>query len=180
MKLSRLRLAAALAAPIAFAGIAQADREPNSYAQGQDEAPPALLMYSGVDFTGEVREIYDPIYALPDIQFNDRARSIAVLSGQWEVCEHSDFTGRCVFLRYDVPDLAWFGLSRELSSARPVLEYTEAEHGLMFERDENGYIRYADDARYGYDNYSYGYGASTSIPVYHYRLFAGLSALRIL
>jgi hypothetical protein len=167
MKMFRLRLAAVLAAPIAFAGIAQADPEPYSYTQGQDEAP-ALLMYSGVDFTGEVREIYDPIYALPDIQFNDRARSIAVLSGQWEVCEHSDFTGRCVFLRYDVPDLAWFGLSRELSSVRPVLEYTEAEHGLVFTRDQNGYIRYADDERYGYDNYSYGYGASTAIQVYHY------------
>jgi len=168
MKMSRLRFAAALAVPLVLAGVAQADTEQYSYTEGQDDAPPALLMYSGVEFTGEVREIYDPIYALPEIQFNDRARSVAVLSGQWEVCEHRDFTGRCVFLRYDVPDLAWFGLSGELSSARPVMEYTEAEHGLMFTRDRNGYIRYADDARYGYDNYSYGYGASTSIQVYHY------------
>jgi hypothetical protein len=44
--------------------------------------------------------------------FNDRARSVAVLAGQWEVCQHSDFTGRCVFLRYDVPDLAWYGHGR--------------------------------------------------------------------
>jgi hypothetical protein len=107
-------------------------------------------------------------HALPNLQFNDRARSIAVLSGQWEVCQHSDFTGRCVFLRYDVPDLAWYGLAGEISSVRPVYEYTDAEHGLMFVRDENGYIRYVDDEQYGYDTYNYGYGASTSIQVYHY------------
>jgi hypothetical protein len=56
----------------------------------------------------------------------------------------------------------------EISSVRPVYEYTDAEHGLMFVRDENGYIRYVDDEQYGYDTYSYGYGASTSIQVYHY------------
>ena len=163
-----LRLLAMLAAPVAMAGGAVADTDPNDYDAGADDGPPALILYSGVNYSGEVREIYDPIYALPDLQFNDRARSIAVLSGQWEVCQHSDFTGRCVFLRYDVPDLAWYGLDGEISSVRPVYEYTDAEHGLMFVRDDNGYIRYVDNERYGYDTYSYGYGASTSIQVYHY------------
>ena len=165
-----LRLSAALAAPFALAGATQAQVQADYgyYEPGQAEEVPLLILYSGENFSGEVREIYDPIYALPDLRFNDRARSVAVLSGQWEVCEHSDFTGRCVFLRYDVPDLGWFGLSREISSVRPVYEYTEAEHGLMFVRDRNGYIRYADNARYGYDNYSYGYGVSTRIQVYHY------------
>lgn len=162
------RLLAVLAAPIAMAGGAQADTEPYDQYAGQDDGPPALILYSGANYSGEVREIYDPIHALPNLYFNDRARSIAVLAGQWEVCQHSDFTGRCVFLRYDVPDLAWYGLAGELSSVRPVYEYTDAEHGLMFVRDNNGYIRYVDDERYGYDTYSYGYGASTSIQVYHY------------
>lgn len=163
-----LRLLAVFAAPIAMAGGALADTEAYNYDPATDDEPPTLILYSGANYTGEVREIYDPIYALPNLQFNDRARSIAVLAGQWEVCQHSDFTGRCVFLRYDVPDLAWYGLAGEISSVRPVYEYTDAEHGLMFVRDENGYIRYVDDEQYGYDTYSYGYGASTSIQVYHY------------
>ncbi len=163
-----LRFLAVLAAPIAMVGGAQAGTEPYDQYAGQDEEPPALILYSGAEYSGEMREIYDPIHALPNLHFNDRARSIAVLSGQWEVCQHSDFTGRCVFLRYDVPDLAWYGLSGEISSVRPVYEYTDAEHGLMFVRDDNGYIRYVDDERYGDDTYSYGYGASTSIQVYHY------------
>lgn len=162
------RLLAVLAVPIAMAGGAVAQTEPNEYGAGQDDGPPTLILYSGADYSGEVREIYDPIHALPNLHFNDRARSIAVLSGQWEVCQHSNFTGRCVFLRYDVPDLAWYGLAGEISSVRPVYEYTDAEHGLMFVRDENGNIRYVDDERYGHDTYSYGYGASTSIRVYHY------------
>ncbi|MGB2178268.1 MAG: beta/gamma crystallin-related protein, partial [Hyphomonas sp.] len=163
-----LRLLAVFAAPIAMAGAASADTEAYSYDPATDDGPPTLILYSGANYSGEVREIYDPIHALPNLQFNDRARSIAVLSGQWEVCQHSDFTGRCVFLRYDVPDLAWYGLAGEISSVRPVYEYTDAEHGLMFVRDENGYIRYVDDEQYGYDTYNYGYGASTSIQVYHY------------
>ena len=162
------RLVAALAAPLALAGAAHADNEQYSYDPSYQEGPPALILYSGPNFSGEAREIYDPIYALPQLTFNDRASSVAVLSGQWEVCEHSDFTGRCVFLRYDVPDLAWYGLSNRVSSVRPVYEYTEAEHGLMFIRDRNGYIRYVDNERYGYDSYRYGYGVTTGIEVYHY------------
>jgi hypothetical protein len=163
-----LRLLAMLAAPIAMAAGVQAQTETYDYDPATDDGPPTLILYSGANYSGEAREIYDPVYALPNLQFNDRARSIAVLSGQWEVCQHSDFTGRCVFLRYDVPDLAWYGMDAEISSVRPVYEYTDAEHGLMFVRDENGYIRYVDDEQYGYDTYSYGYGASTSIQVYHY------------
>lgn len=162
------RLSAVLALPFMATAVAQADYGQHDPAYDGQEGPPALILYSGENFTGEVREIYDPIYALPDLAFNDRARSVAVLGGQWEVCEHSDFTGRCLFLRYDVPDLGWFGMERNVSSVRPVLEYTEAEHGLMFVRDRNGYIRYVDNERYGYDNYSYGYGVSTGIQVYHY------------
>ncbi|MEZ5998519.1 MAG: beta/gamma crystallin-related protein [Hyphomonas sp.] len=167
-----LRLSAALIAPALMAGAAHAEygyEDPAYQAYGADnQGEAALILYRGENFTGEAREIYDPIYALPDLAFNDRARSVAVLAGQWEICEHSDFTGRCVFLRYDVPDLSWYGLSRQASSVRPVYEYTEAEHGLMFTRDRNGYIRYADNERYGYDDYRYGYGVSTGISVYHY------------
>lgn len=156
-----LRLGALIAFLFATAGVAAAQ-----YDDVQDEA--ALILFGGENYTGPAVNVFDPIHSLPDIQFNDRARSVAVLSGAWELCEHSDFTGRCVFLREDVPDLRYFGLDGEVSSVRPIYEYTDAENGLMFVRDEHGYIRYADDAQYGYDNYSHGYGATTRVEVYHY------------
>ena len=156
-----LRLGAIITTPLLLAGAASAQ-----YDAPQDEA--ALILFSGPDYSGEAVNIFDPIHALPDIRFNDRARSVAVLSGAWEICEHSDFTGRCVLLREDVPDLRYFDLDGDVSSVRPIYEYTDAAHGLMFVRDSGGYIRYADATRYGQDDYDYGYGRSTRIEVYHY------------
>ena len=156
-----LRLGALIAVPLVAAGAAAAQ-----YDAPQDEA--ALILFSGPNYTGDAVNIFDPIHALPDIRFNDRARSVAVLSGAWEICEHSDFTGRCVFLRDDVSDLRYYDLGGDVSSVRPIYEYTDAEHGLMFVRDERGYIRYADAVRYGHDDYDYGYARTTRVEVYHY------------
>jgi uncharacterized protein YcfJ len=53
--------------------------------------------------------------------FNDRASSVVVLGGRWEVCQDAGFSGRCVVLkpgRY--ASLANMNLNDRLSSARPV------------------------------------------------------------
>jgi uncharacterized protein YcfJ len=53
--------------------------------------------------------------------FNDRASSAVVERGEWEVCEHAYFRGRCVTLRPgQYPSLGAFDLSNRISSARPV------------------------------------------------------------
>jgi hypothetical protein len=67
-----------------------------------------------------------------------------------------------------VSDLGWFGLNGRITSVRPIFEYTEASHGLMFSRDKYGYIRYADDEIYGYDNWERGYASSWGISSYHF------------
>ena len=55
-------------------------------------------------------------------------------------------------------DLRRIGLDRRITSARPIYEYTDAHHALLFERDRSGYIRYAD--HYGYDDRDYRYSES--------------------
>lgn len=132
------------------------------------QPPAAIALFSSQNYRGDVREAFDPFASMHDLAFNDRARSVAVLAGQWELCEHADFTGRCVFIREDVPDLGWFDLNGRVSSIRPIFEYTEAQHGLMFTRDNNGYIRYAHNQSYGYDTWNYGYSSSVRISVQHY------------
>lgn len=143
-----------------------------AFAQGgyyDDYQPPAAIaLFSSQNYQGDVREAFDPFGSMHDLAFNDRARSVAVLAGQWELCEHSDFTGRCVFIREDVPDLGWFDLNGRVSSIRPIFEYTEAQHGLMFTRDNNGYIRYAHNQSYGYDTWNYGYSSTVRVSVQHY------------
>jgi uncharacterized protein YcfJ len=53
--------------------------------------------------------------------FNDRASSVVVQRGQWEVCEDADYQGRCVVLREgQYPSLASVGMNNVISSARPV------------------------------------------------------------
>lgn len=51
--------------------------------------------------------------------FNDRASSVVVDRGRWEVCEHAHFEGRCTLLRRgQYPSLAAMGLNDRVSSVR--------------------------------------------------------------
>lgn len=53
--------------------------------------------------------------------FNDRASSVVVDHGRWEVCEDARFRGRCVVLRPgSYESLASLGLDNRISSVRPV------------------------------------------------------------
>ena len=55
--------------------------------------------------------------------FNDRASSVIVDRGRWEVCEDVRFEGRCVVLRRGSYDsLAGMGMNNRVSSVRPVDE----------------------------------------------------------
>ena len=69
--------------------------------------------------------------------FNDKASSVSVRGGAWEVCTDARLSGRCVILRSgDYPDLGTMGLNDRISSVREVQNY--------------GYDRRYDN-RYGYD-----------------------------
>lgn len=164
MRVSIRRIALTLSLPVA-AGLSAVAQE-GYYDDGQP--PAAIALFTSENFYGDVREAFDPFASMHDLAFNDRARSAAVLAGQWELCEHANFTGRCVFIREDVADLSWFGLQGRVSSIRPVFEYTEAQHGLMFTRDDHGYIRYAHNEAYGYDTWNYGYSSSVRLSTQHY------------
>ena len=57
-------------------------------------------------------------YASTPNLFGRRVQSITVGQGVWEVCEGTNFSGRCVTLERSVPNLAASGL-RRVSSLRP-------------------------------------------------------------
>ena len=51
--------------------------------------------------------------------FNDRASSVIVRSGRWELCDDARFGGRCVVLRPGrYPSLSAMGLNDRVSSVR--------------------------------------------------------------
>ena len=168
MRRLSLRAVVALSVPAFFPTPAALAQYASYDGGGSEDVPAAIALFSEENYYGDVRDVYDPFATLNDLGFNDRPRSVAVFAGQWELCEHKDFTGRCVFITEDVSDLGWFGLAGRVTSARPIYEYTEAQHGLMFTRDNYGYIRYADNEVYGYDTWSHGYASSWGISVSHY------------
>ena len=74
--------------------------------------------------------------------FNDRARSVVVLSERWEVCDDELFAGRCVVLRPGrYPSLGAMGLNDRVSSVRSI--------GRTARIDDN---RFAPVAEPVYDN----------------------------
>src|SRR3954462_7237151 len=84
---------------------------------------------AAADITLYSREAYDGRYItfqggernLNSQGFNDRAASAIVRGGRYEVCEDTDFRGRCVVLRPgQYPSLAAMGLGNAVSSVRAV------------------------------------------------------------
>jgi hypothetical protein len=78
-----------------------------------------ITFYEGEQFHGRAYTTRDPVTDFSRRGFNDRASSVIVESGQWQVCDDAGYRGRCVQLRpgnYD--SLSRMGFDNRLSSAR--------------------------------------------------------------
>ena len=53
-------------------------------------------------------------------EYDNRAQSVTIGKGIWELCDGPSFTGRCVTLSKSTPNLADHGLLDRVSSVRPV------------------------------------------------------------
>ena len=88
-------------------------------------APPPqagdIVFFEHVGFQGRDLGTSGEIDNLTRYGFNDRASSVIVFEGRWEVCEHADFGGRCMILRPGrYPDLRAMGMNDRLSSVRRI------------------------------------------------------------
>jgi uncharacterized protein YcfJ len=80
-----------------------------------------IVLYEHEGFRGRVFSSSRPIWNFERLGFNDRASSVIVEHGRWEVCEDARFEGRCIVLRpgsYD--SLSRIGMNNRISSARPI------------------------------------------------------------
>src|SRR4051812_12119233 len=55
-----------------------------------------VTLFSHSEFRGRPVTIARSVANLSEVDFNDRASSMIVTSGRWEMCEHVNFGGRCV------------------------------------------------------------------------------------
>lgn len=93
------------------------------YAPAPVTAPPTaqVTFYEEEGFAGRSFSTDEPVENFQRFGFNDRASSVVVASGRWEVCEDSRFSGRCVMLRPgSYGSLAVMGLNDRVSSVRSV------------------------------------------------------------
>jgi len=79
-----------------------------------------ITFYEHEGFRGRVHTTQGALDNFAGWDFNDRASSVVVDKGRWEVCEGIGFTGRCAVLRPGSYDrLSTMGLNDRLSSVRP-------------------------------------------------------------
>ena len=80
-----------------------------------------ITFYEHEGFRGRVHTTQGALDNFAGWDFNDRASSVVVDKGRWEVCEDIGFKGRCaVLLPGSYDRLSTMGLNDRLSSARPV------------------------------------------------------------
>jgi uncharacterized protein YcfJ len=85
------------------------------------QASAAITFYEGEDFRGRAFTTEQQATDFRRSGFNDRASSVVVDSGRWEVCEDPGFRGKCVILREGSYDsLQRMGVNNEVSSARRI------------------------------------------------------------
>ena len=78
-----------------------------------------IVLYDDPFFRGNSLPLEGPIDNLRSQNFHDRAESVRVISGRWEICAEPGFR-RCQIVDRDVTQLSSLGLNKKLSSVRPV------------------------------------------------------------
>jgi hypothetical protein len=80
-----------------------------------------LTLFSQENFHGQRLVAHDSIRNLANSGFNDRASSVVIRDGTWQLCDDAYFRGHCVTLQPgDYPSLRAIGLNNSLSSAREI------------------------------------------------------------
>jgi uncharacterized protein YcfJ len=80
---------------------------------------PQVTFYENEGFTGRSFATDKLVNNFARNQFNDRASSVVVVGGPWELCEDNRFRGRCVVLRPgQYPSMKAMGLNDRVSSVR--------------------------------------------------------------
>jgi hypothetical protein len=79
-----------------------------------------LTLYEGQNFQGRSITLRGEARDLDQTSFNDRASSLVVRDGVWQVCSDSQFRGNCATLQPGEYPVIENGLDRRISSAREV------------------------------------------------------------
>ena len=78
-----------------------------------------IVLYENDDFNGRTYSSFNSVSNLGDSGFNDRASSVRIRGGRWQLCADAYFRGNCVTLGPgEYRSLRAMGMNDKLSSAR--------------------------------------------------------------
>lgn len=135
-------------------------REVASRGTGQPDVATAGIgsvdLYGQPGFQGKTLRLERDANNFSAYRYNDRASSVIVQGGTWELCTDADFGGTCrTFAPGRYPSLG-YGMTKAISSARPVQSHDEARaiHGggwNRHRRDEssNPIVLFSEDGASG-------------------------------
>lgn len=93
------------------------------------QAAATITFYEGEGFRGRAFTTDKQVGNFERSGFNDRASSVVIDRGRWQVCEDAGFEGRCVVLRRGSYDsLGGQDMNNRISSARPVSDQRRYEN----------------------------------------------------
>ena len=93
------------------------------------QAVAQITFYEGEGFRGRSFTTDKRVWNFERFGFSNRASSVVVDRGRWEVCDEARFEGRCVILRRGSYDsLRGMGLDNRISSVRPVERGSQATY----------------------------------------------------
>lgn len=85
------------------------------------QAMAQITFYEHDGWRGRAFTTAKPVGDFNRVGFNDRASSVVVDRGQWEVCDDAGFRGNCMILRKgSYESLRGMGMNDRISSVRPV------------------------------------------------------------
>jgi hypothetical protein len=79
-----------------------------------------VILHADAGFHGDGLRIRGAEPDLARLRFNDRASSISISNGVWELCTDAHFRGRCEIVDASTPRLNAYRLNDNVSSLRPV------------------------------------------------------------
>jgi hypothetical protein len=83
---------------------------------GEGNTGARLILFDNTGFSGSSRTIDRDAPAI--FAFGNRAESLQVMGGTWEICDRPKFAGRCITVTGDMQDLGPVGFSNQIQSVR--------------------------------------------------------------
>jgi len=115
--MTRIAIFAALAASTmaaAFAADAPAPAAP-------DPGPLTIVVYDQPNFKGRTMTFRQAVPDLAAVKFDDKVASLAITgAGDWVLCEHRNYGGRCARVQGKAQSLKLFDIVGRVSSLYPV------------------------------------------------------------